>query len=114
MAHYAQLDENNIVLQVIVIGNDEEPTEADGINFCKSLLGQDTNWVKTSYNNNIRKRFAGIGFTYDIIRDAFISPQPFPSWTLNEETCDWDSPVPHPNGPGRYHWDEDVLNWVIE
>jgi hypothetical protein len=101
MAHFAQLDENNKVLQVIVVVNEElmengAESEAKGIAFCKSLLGEDTNWVQTSYNENIRKNFAGIGFLYDPIRDAFIPPKPtFPEnieLVLNEDTCQWELP----------------------
>lgn len=98
MAHFAQLDENNQVLQVIVVANqdilDENNNESEelGIIFCKSLLGQDTNWKQTSYNNNFRVRFAGIGFTYNEELDAFIKPCPDPSWIFNKETYDWCPP----------------------
>jgi hypothetical protein len=104
MAHFAQLDENNKVLQVIVVANEElmengAESEHKGIAFCKTLLGADTNWVQTSYNATIRKNYAGIGYLYDPIRDAFIPPKPdFPpnsEWALNEETCCWDL-VPTP------------------
>ena len=94
MAHFAQLDESNIVTQVIVVHNNElldngVESEAKGVAFCQSLLGG--NWIQTSYNNNIRKNFAGIGYTYDIARDAFIAPQPIEgNWVFNEETCRWD------------------------
>lgn len=115
MAHFAQLDENNIVTQVIVVHNNElldengQESEAKGIAFCQSLLGG--NWVQTSYNGNFRKNYAGQGFTYDSIRDAFIPPQPFPSWILNEDTCQWDSPVLYPTDGNRYIWNEDNLTW---
>lgn len=116
MAHFAQLDENNIVLQVIVIHNNElldngVESEAKGIAFCQTLF-QGTNWVQTSYNASIRKNYAGIGFSYDAGRDAFIPPQPFPSWVLNEETCRWEAPIPYPNDGKFYRWDENSGNWV--
>jgi hypothetical protein len=116
MAHCAQLDENNVVLQVIVIHNNElmdngVESEAKGIAFCQSLF-PGTNWAQTSYNGNIRKNYAGVGFTYDAQRDAFIPPKPFPSWVLNEATCQWESPVPYPTDGKRYIWDEATQTWV--
>ena len=118
MAHMAQLDENNKVLQVIVVANEElmendVESENKGIAFCKTLLGANTNWVQTSYNANFRKNYAGIGFTYDETRDAFISPKPFNSWILNEDTCQWETPTPYPSGDGMYQWVEDDLNWQL-
>ena len=118
MAHFAQIDENNIVQQVIVVANedttDENGTEVEsiGAEFCTNLLGG--TWVQTSYNANMRKNYAGIGFTYDSMRDAFIPPQPYPSWLLVEETCQWEAPVPYPDPTevALYDWDEDALNWV--
>ena len=116
MAHFAKIDENNIVLQVIVVHNNElldennQESEAKGIAFCQSLFGG--NWVQTSYNGNFRNRYAGIGFTYDQIRNAFIPPQPFPSWLFNETTLDWDAPVPYPTDGKIYKWDESALSWV--
>lgn len=112
MAHFAQLDENNIVTQVIVVANEEVPDEATGVAFCKSLFGDDSIWVQTSYNNNIRKRFAGIGMTFDAERDAFIPPKPFPSWVLDEQELVWIAPVPKPDDGKRYKWDEETLTWV--
>lgn len=116
MAHFAQLDENNVVLQVIVIHNNElmgggVESEAKGIEFCQSLF-PGTNWKQTSYNGKMRKNYAGIGFTYDATRDAFIAPQPFPSWMLNESTCGWQPPTPYPTDGKRYRWDESITNWV--
>ena len=116
MAHFAQLDENNIVTQVIVVHNNElldengVEQESKGIAFCQSLLGG--NWKQTSYNANMRKNYAGIGYTYDEGRDAFISPKPFNSWVLNEDTCLWESPVPMPTDGKMYSWDEDTVSWV--
>lgn len=117
MAHFAQLDENNVVTQVIVVHNNElmldgVESEDRGILFCKSLFGQDTRWKQTSYNGSMRKNYAGIGFTYDAQRNAFIPPQPFASWTLNENTCRWDAPVPMPTDGGPYRWDEATTSWV--
>ena len=114
MAHFAKLD-NNIVVSVIVISNQEiinnngQESEQKGIEFCYNLLGGD--WKQTSYNGNFRKNYAGIGYYYDSIRDAFIPPKPFPSWILNEDTCLWDSPVPYPNDGKMYTWNEEILNW---
>ena len=115
MAHFAQLDENNVVTQVIVVHNndcldaDGNESEAVGAAFCQSLLGG--NWKQTSYNGNIRKNYAGIGYTYNEIRDAFVAPQPFPSWVLNED-AKWEAPVPMPTDNKRYLWDEEQQNWV--
>ncbi len=95
MAHFAELDENNIVLRVVVVSNemlleDGQESEAKGIAFCKQLFGEDTIWMQTSYNGSKRKNYAGIGFVYDQPRDAFIAPQPEgDGWTLDEELCIW-------------------------
>ena len=116
MAHFAQLDDNNVVTQVIVVHNNELMVdgvefEEKGIAFCQMLF-HGTNWVQTSYNANFRKNYAGIGYTYDPTRDAFIGPQPYPSWVLNETTCQWQAPVPYPNDGKRYVWDETQQTWV--
>ena len=116
MAHFAQLDDNNIVTQVIVVNNNElldengQESEAKGIAFCQSLFGG--NWKQTSYNATIRKHYAGIGSTYDSARDAFIPLKPFNSWTLDEETCTWQPPVPRPTDDKVYTWDEDNQQWI--
>jgi len=110
MANYAELDQDNIVLRVIVVSDDVEPTEAEGIAWCHNLLGG--RWIKTSYNHNIRKNFAGIGFKYDTKRDAFIPPRPYPSWKLNEADCRWYPPHPAPAEGGPYYWDDMLLDWV--
>jgi hypothetical protein len=116
MAHFAELDETNIVKQVIVVHNNElldengNESEQKGIDFCVNLLGG--TWVQTSYNGNIRKRYAGVGFLYDSTFDAFIEPQPYPSWTLNETTCQWESTVPYPTDGKEYCWDEATLSWL--
>ena len=117
MAHFAQLDENNIVLQVIVVNNDDvqnlpfPSSEPFGVDFCQSLLGSDTIWKQTSYNANFRKNYAGIGFTYDAALNAFVPPQPYPSWVLNTDTARWESPVPYPNDGAVYYWDEATQSW---
>jgi hypothetical protein len=119
MAHFAQLNDNNIVLQVIVVHNGEmldengHESEAKGIEFCKRLLGG--KWVQTSYNNKFRKRYAGIGYIYDPGRDVFLFPKPFPSWVLDEVTFEWVAPEPMPNyaETEECRWDEMVKNWVV-
>jgi len=115
MAHFAQLDQNNKVTQVIVVANEElldngVESESKGIAFCVKLLGG--NWKQTSYNNKIRKNYAGIGFTYDEGRDAFIAPQPYPSWVLDENTCQWKAPIDMPNDGKLYIWDEETKSWI--
>jgi len=117
MAHFAQLDNNNKVTQVIVVANEElldngVESEAKGIAFCKSLLGEDTKWVQTSYNGNIRKRYAGIGFTYDADKDAFIAPQPYASWVLDAD-LNWQAPVAQPVVEGKaFAWFEPNQEWI--
>jgi len=109
MAHYAFLDDNNIVTEVIV-GKDETDLSHDWEQFYGEIRNQIC--VRTSYNGKIRKNYAGIGYTYDPQRDAFIPPKPFASWTLNEETCQWSAPTPMPIDNKRYQWDETTLSWV--
>ena len=117
MAHFAQLDENNLVTQVIVVANDEllldgVENETKGIMFCKSLLGDDTRWVQTSYNATIRKNYAGIGYTYDPVADHFFAPQPYPSWILDAD-AKWQAPTDMPVEEGKFFtWDEPTLSWV--
>ena len=103
MSHFAKIDSNNIVENVIV-------AEKDFIN--SGLVGDEFLWVQTSYNNNFRKNHAAVGFTYDKDRDAFIPPQLWSSWTLNETTCQWEPPVPYPTDDLMYEWDEDTTSWV--
>lgn len=107
MAHFAQI-ENNIVTQVLVVDNTQEHR---GQEFLANDLGLGGTWVQTSYNGNIRKNFAGIGYTYDSVRDAFIPQKPFDSWLLNEDTCQWNAPTPYPTDGKDYVWDEEQLNW---
>ena len=118
MAHFAELDSTNNVIGVQVLNNeviidaDGNEQEQVGIAFLTQLNGG-VGWYKqTSYNGTFRKNYAGIGYTYDPARDAFIAPQPFNSWTLNEDTCQWDSPVPYPTDDKRYTWDEATTNWI--
>ena len=126
MAHFARLDENNVVTQVIVVDNKDitdpftgQEDEILGIAFCKKLLGG--NWVQTSYNGNLRVRYAGVGYTFNKALDAFVAPNPFESWVLNTETVEWESPV----GPApalteaetaklsRYEWNEEDGVWKL-
>jgi hypothetical protein len=109
MAHWAELDENNIVLRVTV-GSNDEPDE--GYQWLVDNLGG--TWVKTSYNaltNGFRKNYAGTGYTYDQEKDAFIAPKPFDSWILNEENCQWEAPIAYPNDGKSYIWDESTTSW---
>ena len=124
MAHFAQLDSNNIVLTVLVVNNevllkaDNTESELKGKQFLNSLLGTST-WKQTSYNGNFRKNFAGVGYSYDSGRDAFIPPKPFDSWVLNEDTCLWEAPIEYPNTlndegiPNRYSWSEENQEWNL-
>lgn len=118
MAHFAKLDQSNTVVEVLVVHNnellDENGTEQEskGINFLKTLFGSEFEWKQTSYNANIRKNYAGIGYSYDEQRDAFIPPQPFASWVLDENTCQWKAPVSKPDDQKFYQWDEPSLSWI--
>ena len=117
MAHFAELDENNIVTRVIVVHNNElldtsgNESEAKGVEFCSTLFGH-TNWVQTSYNNNIRKQFAGTGYTYDSDSDVFVAPQPYPSWSLDDNS-EWQAPTPMPEDDNMYSWNEDTQSWDL-
>jgi len=115
MAHFAKLGKGNIVERVAVVSNDIATTEQAGVEFLQNLY-KDRNfvWKQTSYNGNIRKNYAGVGFKYDQTRDAFIPPSPYASWVINETTCLWESPIPKPNEDTneiRYEWDEDNRAW---
>lgn len=105
MAHAAEIDDTGKVIRVVVVSNDEEPNIEQ---FCADLFGG--RWVQTSYNGRIRARFASVGYTYDKTRDMFIAPQPFPSWTLNDVTTEWEAPTPMPT-EGMWLWDEATLSW---
>lgn len=118
MGHFAKLDDQNVVIDVNVINNetlnnlpfpDSEPV---GIEFLTAWSGGYTNWKQTSYNASFRKNYAGIGFTYDAVLDAFIAPKPYPSWLLNTQTCQWQAPVPYPSDGNVYTWDETTQSWV--
>ena len=127
MAHFACLDENNVVTQVIVVANEDtsdvngNEVEEIGVAFCKKLLGADTNWKQTSYNNTFRVRYAGISYTYNEELDAFVPPIPFPSWVLNNETADWQSPLgaapalteEEIEARSFYRWDEESGAWEL-
>jgi len=115
MAHFAELDANNVVLRVIVVDN-KETADANGVEkesigaaFCERLFGG--TWKQTSYNGKIRKNYAGIGYTYNEIRDAFVAPQPYASWVLND-AAQWEAPVPMPTDDKRYSWNEATLSWI--
>jgi hypothetical protein len=115
MAHFAELSEDGVVTQVVVVANAElmdgdTESETKGVAFLASLFGHDR-WKQTSYNATIRRNYAGVGFAYDAERDAFIPPQPFQSWTLDETTCRWVPPVPVPAEGGPYRWDEATASW---
>ena len=122
MAHFAELDSNNIVLRVVVIHNEDIKTSSGfeseelGIAFCQNLFGGGT-WIQTSYTGKIRTNFAGTGFTYDPERDAFIPPKPedYPSWVLDENTLRWTFPIPEPTeNRASYRWDESTVSWVLK
>jgi hypothetical protein len=113
MSHFAEIDENDVVLRVLVIEQDVIDT---------GLFGDPSKWVQTSYNTYggvhklggtpLRKNYAGIGYKYDRVRDAFIPPRPYPSWILNDDSCLWESPVPYPDDDNIYTWNEDTISWV--
>lgn len=120
MAHFARLDEINKVIGVHVLNNDVitddngNEQEQVGVDFLTQHNGG-VGWYKqTSYNGSFRKNYAGVGFTYDQARDAFIPPQPYPSWLLNEDTCRWDAPTPMPDDDQRYMWNEDTQAWDVD
>jgi hypothetical protein len=105
-----------LVRLIIVVANKDtadangNEVESIGVAFCQRLLGG--NWVQTSYHGNIRKNYAGIGYTYDAAIDAFVPPQPYPSWVLNTNTAQWEAPVPYPTDGKDYTWDEATQSWV--
>jgi len=122
MAHFAKINESNIVTQVVVVNDSDGNNDTNGQNFLNDLFKTTHTWKKTSYNTYgnthrlggtpYRKNFASVGFTYDSSRDAFIEPKPYNSWTLNETTCLWESPVAYPSDGKSYEWDEDNTQWV--
>ena len=127
MAHFAKINQNNIVVTVNVVHNNEllidgVENEQKGIDFLNTLFNTNDNWKQTSYNTQggvhklggtpFRKNYAGVGFTYDEGRDAFIAPQSYPSWTLNEDTCNWEAPVAYPDDGEDYRWNEETTSWI--
>lgn len=127
MAHFAEIDENNLVLRVLVVDNenvlDENGNESEqvGIKFLQNIFGLNTKWVQTSYNGNFRYRYAGIEMIYDENLDVFLPPKIYQSWILNPETYDWDPPIPEPelteeqkNQRGYYEWNEDIVDWELK
>jgi hypothetical protein len=117
MSHFARIDKDNIVQSVHVIDNEnllnEQGKEEEdfGIAYLNKIHGVGFTWVQTSYNGNLRKNYAGIGFTYDSERDAFIPPQIYDSWTLNEDTCQWEAPISYPDDDKMYSWNEETQTW---
>ena len=114
MAHFAKLGVGNKIIKVAVVSNDIATTEQAGVDFLNNLHGSRDVWKQTSYNGNIRKNYAGIGYTYDQTRDAFIAPKPYNSWTLNETTYQWDAPVALPDTENRYNWNEETKQWDLD
>ena len=111
MAHFAKLGVGNIVNRVEVVSNDIAVNEQAGVDFLNNLYKTRDIWKQTSYNGNMRKNFAAIGYTYDESRDAFISPQPYPSWILDEDTCIWKAPIEVPSDDKHYFWNESSKSW---
>ena len=127
MAHFAKLDQDNIVTTINVVHDNEllvdgAENEQKGINFLNTFFNTSDNWKQTSYNTQggvhklggtpFRKNYAGIGYTYNEDKDAFIPPQPYSSWTLNNDTCQWEAPVAYPDDEKEYQWNEETTNWV--
>ena len=110
MAYFTKIDENNIVKQVEVVSDTIATTEQNGVDFLEQLHGNHFNFKQT-FDNGTRKNYAGIGYTYDTVRDAFIPPQPYSSWTLNDSTCQWEAPVVMPDDGKQYEWNEATTNW---
>tara|TARA_R100000353_G_C6470748_1_gene186510 strand:+ start:492 stop:872 length:381 start_codon:yes stop_codon:yes gene_type:complete len=123
MAHFAKLNSENIVEQILVVSNEVATNEQAGVDFLNNLLKTSDTWKQTSYNTvggvhklggtPFRKNYAGVGYKYDESRDAFISPKPYNSWTLNETSCSWEAPTPYPNDGNLYIWDEENLRWNL-
>ena len=117
MAYFAKIGEGNIVTKVHVLDNsvllkDGEENEQQGVEVLRALNNDSDTYIQTSYNGNFRKNYASRGYTYDQARDAFIEPKYHPSWLLNEDTCQWEAPVPYPDDGKKYQWDEETTNWV--
>ena len=118
MAHFAKLDENNVVIEVNVVDNKDindlpfPESESVGIEFLNNWAGEVFNWKQTSYNGNFRKNYAGPGFTYNDEFDAFLPPKLYPSWKLNKQYWDWEAPVAFPDDGENHHWDEETQTWL--
>ena len=118
MGNFAKLDDQNVVIDVIVVNNDTldnlqfPESEFVGVAFLTDWSGGYTNWKQTSYNANFRKNYAGVGYTYDAVLDAFIVPKPFSSWLLDTTTCQWQAPIPYPTDGKKYSWNEETQQWV--
>lgn len=117
MAHFAEIDENNVVLRVVVVDN-KDTADANGVEkehigaaHLEKILGG--TWKQTSYNATFRKNYAGSGYTFDSQRNAFVPPKPFNSWILNETTCQWEAPVAMPTDGQMYSWNEETINWIV-
>tara|TARA_Y100000004_G_scaffold50553_1_gene55740 strand:+ start:947 stop:1327 length:381 start_codon:yes stop_codon:yes gene_type:complete len=123
MAHFAKLNSENIVEQILVVSNEVATNEQAGVDFLNNLLKTSDTWKQTSYNTvggvhklggtPFRKNYAGVGYKYDESRDAFIAPKPYNSWTLNETSCLWEAPTPFPDDGNLYIWDEENLMWNL-
>ena len=123
MAHFAKLNSENIVEQILVVSNEVATDEQAGVDFLNNLLKTNDTWKQTSYNTvggvhklggtPFRKNYAGVGYKYDESRDAFIAPKPYNSWTLNETSCLWEAPTPYPDDGNVYIWDEENLTWNL-
>jgi len=123
MAHFAKLGTGNKIIKVEVVSNDIATTEQAGVDFLNNLYNTSDVWKQTSYNTiggvhllggtPFRKNYAGVDYSYDQIKDAFIPPKPFNSWILNETTCLWEAPTAYPNDGNNYIWNEETLNWVL-
>ena len=123
MAHFAKLNSENIVEQILVVSNEVATNEQAGVDFLNNLLKTSDTWKQTSYNTvggvhklggtPFRKNYAGVGYKYDESRDAFIAPKPYNSWTLNETSCLWEAPTPYPDDGNLYIWDEENLMWNL-
>jgi len=124
MAHFARLGVGNVVVKVHVVSNDVATTEQAGVDFLNNLFNTRDVWKQTSYNTQggehklggtpFRKNYASIGFKYDQTRDAFIAPKPYQSWTLNEDTCQWEAPVAYPDDGQIYNWNEETQQWDLD
>ena len=112
MGRFVRLDENNIVVQGVVVVDEVAVDESSGVNYLHTIYDNTLNWKQT-YKDGKRKNYAGIGYTYDSARDAFIPPQNYPSWELNEDTCKWDAPTPYPDDGKFYSWDENNQKWIL-